>query len=377
MKTNSDHIAFNQPYLTGREITYIADAHSRGQLSGDGFYTKKASLQLQELVGSPRVLLTPSCTAALEMAAILLDVSTGDEIIMPSYTFVSTANAFVLRGATPVFVDVDPITFNIDPQAVEAAITPRTKCIVAVHYAGISCDMDCLLAIGAEYSIPIVEDAAQAILSKYKGKPLGSLGCMSAFSFHETKNITSGEGGSLAINSPDFFETAEIIREKGTNRAQFFRGMVDKYTWVEKGSSYLPGEVISAFLAAQLEEAHAITQRRRAKWLYYAERFSELAQSGAIAISTEPDYAIGNGHMFFLVLKDLEQRQDFIRFMKSKGIMCVFHYVPLHLSPAGLRYSRAFGHLSNTTIAAERLVRLPMGPAVNVEQVADQALKYF
>lgn len=370
-------IPFNSPYLTGNELGLIQDAYERGQLSGDGYYTKLASQYISEKLGVQKVLITHSCTAALEMCALLLQLKEGDEVIMPSYTFVSTASAFVLRGAKPVFVDVDPHTFNIDPDQIEQAITTRTRCIVVVHYAGVCCDMDRVLTLAAAHGIKVVEDAAQAFYSRYKSRYLGTLGCLSAFSFHETKNIISGEGGCLVINDSDFDSQAEVIREKGTNRSQFFRGEVDKYTWISAGSSYLPGEITSAFLTAQLMQSESITARRLEKWHSYKNLFADYVEAGRVQSSSIPSFCTSNAHMFFLVLSNLEDRTSFIQHMMSQGIQCVFHYVPLHTSPAGQKFGRHIGSMSNTMKAHECLVRLPMGTNVDTDYIFNAASKYL
>ncbi len=353
-------IPFNRPYLAGRELEYIAQAHAMGQLSGDGSFTRTCHAWLEQRIGTRKALLTHSCTAALEMAAILLDVQPGDEVIMPSFTFVSTANAFVLRGAVPVFVDIRADTLNIDETLIEQAITPRTRAICVVHYAGVACEMDTIMAIAARHKLKVVEDAAQAILSQYKGRPLGSIGDLAALSFHETKNVISGEGGALLINDPTLIERAEIIREKGTNRSRFFRGQVDKYTWVDIGSSYLPSELIAAFLAAQLEEADQITRRRLAIWNRYHAWAAPLEAAGLLRRPIVPAECTHNAHMYFLLLPSLEERTRFTEAMKASGIGAVFHYIPLHSSPAGRRFGRAAGVLANTDETSDRLVRLPL-----------------
>lgn len=353
-------IGFNKPYLTGKELHYIDDAHNRGQLAGDGHYTRLCNGWLERHTGCHKTLLTHSCTAALEMAAILADVQPGDEIIIPSYTFVSTANAFVLRGGVPVFVDIRADTLNIDESLFEAAITARTKAIVPVHYAGVGCEMDTIMDIACRHGLMVIEDAAQGVMATYKGRPLGAIGDLGCFSFHETKNIISGEGGALLINNPALAERAEIIREKGTNRSQFFRGQVDKYTWVDVGSSYLPGEIIAAFLWAQLEEAQSITVRRLGLWQRYHDAFEPLERAGRVRRPVIPDDCGHNAHMYYLLLRDLEDRTAFIERMKEGGVNCVFHYVPLHSSPAGLRYARAAGALPVTESIADRLIRLPL-----------------
>jgi dTDP-4-amino-4,6-dideoxygalactose transaminase len=352
-------IPFNKPYMTGKELDYIADAHANGHLAGNGAYSRRCSAWLEERIGSRKALLTHSCTAALEMAAILSGVGPGDEVIMPSFTFVSTANAFVLRGATPVFVDIRPDTLNIDETKIEAAITPRTKAIVPVHYAGVGCEMDEIMDIAARHDLLVIEDAAQGLIAEYKGRPLGSIGHLAALSFHETKNIISGEGGALLINDPRFVDRAEIIWEKGTNRSQFFRGQVDKYTWVDIGSSYLPGEIVAAFLWAQMEAADDITERRRDIWATYHEAFRGLDEAGVIRRPIIPAGCVHNGHMYYLLLPDVEGRTAFIERLKGKGIQPVFHYVPLHSSPFGRSAGRAVGDLSTTDNVSDRLVRLP------------------
>jgi dTDP-4-amino-4,6-dideoxygalactose transaminase len=346
--------------MTGKELWYISQAHASGHLAGDGQFTKKCSAWLEQRIGSQKALLTHSCTAALEMAAILADVQPGDEVIMPSYTFVSTANAFVLRGATPVFVDIRPDTLNIDETRIEDALTPRTKVILPVHYAGVSCEMDTIMEIARRHNLLVIEDAAQGIMSTYKGRPLGSIGHMAALSFHETKNIISGEGGALLVNDPRFVERAEIIREKGTNRSQFFRGQVDKYTWVDIGSSYLPGEIVAAFLWAQMEEADAITKRRLDIWVNYHQWFANLEKAGKVRRPIVPRECAHNAHMYYLLLLSLDLRTAFIERLKTRGIHTVFHYIPLHSSPRGETIGRAVGDMTNTNNTGDRLVRLPL-----------------
>ncbi|QGZ39535.1 dTDP-4-amino-4,6-dideoxygalactose transaminase [Pseudoduganella flava] len=358
--TTTAHIPFNKPFMTGRELWYIAQAHTNGHLSGDGAFTKRCHGWLEQKAGSRRALLTHSCTAALEMAALLADLREGDEVIMPSYTFVSTANAFALRGAVPVFVDIRPDTLNIDETKIEATITPRTRMIVPVHYAGVACEMDTIMDIARRHNLLVVEDAAQGIMSTYKGRALGSIGHMGAYSFHETKNIIAGEGGALLVNDPVYAERAEIIREKGTNRSQFFRGQVDKYTWVDIGSSYLPGEVIAAFLWAQMEEADSITTRRLALWHQYDELLAPLEERGLLRRPRVPADCVHNAHMYYILLDSLEQRTRVIASLKQQGISSVFHYVPLHSAPAGLRHARAHGELPHTDGLSERLLRLPL-----------------
>lgn len=353
-------IPFNNPYLTGKELHYISEAHARGQLAGDGYFTKKCNAWLEEKSGCHKALLTHSCTAALEMAAILADIQPEDEVIMPSYTFVSTANAFVLRGGVPVFVDIREDTLNIDERLIEAAITPRTKAIVPVHYAGVACEMDTIMAIARNHNLLVIEDAAQGVMATYKGRPLGSIGDLGCYSFHETKNIISGEGGALLINNPAFADRAEIIREKGTNRSQFFRGQVDKYTWVDIGSSYLPGELIAAFLWAQMEEAESITTKRLEIWEHYHQAFEALEASGRLRRPIVPEDCGHNAHMYYLLLRDLDDRTTFISSMKENGVNCVFHYVPLHSSNFGCQEFKSKSPLIRTQGLADQIVRLPL-----------------
>jgi dTDP-4-amino-4,6-dideoxygalactose transaminase len=353
-------LPFNKPYLTGNELQYIAEAHRNGQLAGDGYFTQLCSTWLEQRTGCHKALLTHSCTAALEMAAILADIQPGDEVIMPSYTFVSTANAFVLHGGVPVFVDIRPDTLNIDEALIEAAITPRTKAIVTVHYAGVACEMDAIMDIANRHKLLVIEDAAQGVMAKYKGRHLGSIGHLGCYSFHETKNIISGEGGALLINDPALTERAEIVREKGTNRNKFFRGQVDKYTWVDIGSSYLPGEIIAAFLWAQMQEADSITAQRLSIWQRYHSAFEKLEQSGRLSRPTIPSECEHNAHMYYLLLNDFADRTAFINAMKQHEINCVFHYVPLHSSPQGLISGQVASDLPVTVALAERLVRLPL-----------------
>lgn len=353
-------IPFNKPYMTGKELWYIAQAHANGHLAGDGGFTKKCHAWLEARTGAHKALLTHSCTAALEMAAILADIQPGDEVILPSYTFVSTANAFVLRGATPVFVDIRPDTLNLDEAKIEAAITEKTKAIVPVHYAGVGCDMDAIMSIARKHKLVVIEDAAQGIMSTYKGRPLGSIGHMGALSFHETKNIISGEGGALLVNDPALAGRAEIIREKGTNRSQFFRGQVDKYTWVDIGSSYLPGELIAAFLWAQMEEADEITRRRLAIWSTYHQWFDALEQGGKLSRPIVPKECVHNAHMYYILLPSLDARTVLIEALKSYDVHSVFHYVPLHSAPVGRSHGRTHGDMSVTNDIAERLLRLPL-----------------
>jgi dTDP-4-amino-4,6-dideoxygalactose transaminase len=364
-------IPFNKPFMTGRELWYIAQAHTNGHLSGDGMFTKKCSAWLEERTGTTRALLTHSCTAALEMAALLAGVDVGDEVIMPSYTFVSTANAFVMRGAVPVFVDIRCDTLNIDEKKIEAAITPRTKVILPVHYAGVACEMDAIMDIANRHNLVVIEDAAQGIMSTYKGRALGTIGHMGTYSFHETKNIISGEGGALLVNDPLYVERAEIIREKGTNRSQFFRGQIDKYTWVDLGSSYLPGEVIAAFLWAQMEEAEGITKKRLDLWQRYHAAMAPLEVAGKLRRPVVPKECTHNAHMYYILLESLDMRSAVIAKMKEQSVSTVFHYVPLHSSPAGKKFSRTHGDMYYTNNLSERLLRLPLwvGLDENLEMV--------
>lgn len=364
-------IPFNKPYMSGKELFYIAEAHFNGMLAGDGPFTKRCHHWLEEKTGTKKALLTHSCTAALEMAALLLDLHPGDEVIMPSYTFVSTANAFVLRGAVPVFVDIRPDTLNIDENLIEAAITPKTKAIVPVHYAGVPCEMDVIMDIAHRHGLMVIEDAAQGLMSSYKGKPLGSIGHLGCLSFHETKNIISGEGGALLINDEKLVHRAEIIREKGTNRSQFFRGQVDKYTWCDVGSSYLPGELIAAFLWAQMEAADDITNKRMWIWQEYHRAFNKFEQKGHVRRPVVPDFSEHNAHMYYLLLPNLEKRTEFIDGLKQRGIAAVFHYIPLHSAPAGKLHTRVHGGMKNTDTLSERLVRLPLwvGLEEHIEKV--------
>jgi len=371
-------IPFNQPYMTGRELWYISQAHHNGQLAGDGVFTKRCHAWLEQQTGCVKALLTHSCTAALEMSALLANVQPGDEVIMPSYTFVSTANAFVLRGAVPVFVDIREDTLNIDETLIEAAITPKTRAIVPVHYAGVGCEMDAICAMAKEHSLLVIEDAAQGVMATYKGRPLGSIGDLGCFSFHETKNIISGEGGALLVNRPAMCDRAEIIREKGTNRSKFFRGEVDKYTWVDVGSSYLPGEVIAAFLSAQMEAAEAITGQRLAIWDAYHAAFAALEAEGRVRRPIIPEHCSHNAHMYYLLTGSAEERTRLIAQLKSEGVHAVFHYVPLHASPAGRKFARADGALTRTESLAERLLRLPLWPGMDeVERVAGIIERFY
>lgn len=353
-------IPFNKPFMTGKELYYIAEAHFNMVLAGDGPFTKKCHTWLEQETGAQKALLTHSCTAALEMAAILADIQPGDEVIMPSYTFVSTANAFVLRGGVPVFVDIRPDTLNIDETKIEAAITPKTKAIVPVHYAGVGCEMDVIMEIAERHNLLVIEDAAQGVFAKYKGKALGTIGHMGCYSFHETKNVISGEGGALLINDNRFLERAEVIREKGTNRSQFFRGQIDKYTWMDIGSSYLPGEVIAAFLWAQLEEAECITSKRLRIWDKYYTELANIEGQGFLKRPIIPAHCQHNAHMFYVLLESLEARTNLINHLRDQAIYPVFHYVPLHSSPAGKKYGRANQAMTNTDNLSERILRLPI-----------------
>lgn len=375
MTTAMTKIPFNRPFMTGQELDYIARAHALGHLSGDGAFTMECHAWLEAKTGAAKALLTHSCTAALEMAALLLDLKPGDEVIMPSFTFVSTANAFVLRGAVPVFVDIRADTLNIDESLVEAAITPRTRAICVVHYAGVSCEMDEILAIADRHGLAVVEDAAQGIMSTYKGRPLGAIGALGALSFHETKNVISGEGGALLVRDRALVERAEIIREKGTNRSKFFRGQVDKYTWVDAGSSYLPSEILAAFLAAQLAEADSITARRLALWDRYHAWAAAPESEGRLRRPVVPGHCTHNAHMYYLLLRDLDDRTAFIDRLKQAGIGAVFHYIPLHSSPAGMRYGRSAGALPVTDSVSDRLVRMPLwiGLEEHIERVFEAA----
>jgi dTDP-4-amino-4,6-dideoxygalactose transaminase len=352
-------ISFNRPHLTGREFDYVKEAVKAGQLAGNGQFTKRCQGWLEQRLGAPRVLLTHSCTAALEMAALLLNLEPGDEVIMPSFTFVSTANAFVLRGAVPVFVDVRPDTLNIDERLIEGAITPRTRAIVVVHYAGVACEMDALMSTAKRHRLPVIEDAAQGLLATYRDRPLGSLGALAAISFHETKNIMCGEGGALVINDPQFAERAEILWEKGTDRSRFSRGQVDKYTWVDVGSSFLPGELTAAFLWAQLEEAEHITERRLRLWQQYYDGLEGMLDQG-LERPTIPIGCVHNGHLFRVLLAPHLNRRDLIDDLTRREVNAVFHYVPLHSSPAGQRLGRAATPMTVTDDASARLLRLPL-----------------
>lgn len=354
-------IHFNHPPYTGNEDQYVLSAMRSAKISGDGEYGHKCQYWFEQKLGCSKAMLTPSCTQALEMAALLIDIQPGDEVIMPSYTFVSTANAFVLRGAKIVFVDIRPDTMNIDETLIESAITEKTKAIVPVHYAGVGCEMDTIMEIAQRHGLVVIEDAAQGVMSTYKGRPLGTIGHMAAYSFHETKNFTSGgEGGLLIINDEQFIQRAEIIREKGTNRSQFFRGMVDKYSWVDVGSSYLPSEIQAAYLWGQLECADKITQNRMSIWNDYLEALSALAQEKIIELPTIPPDCVHNGHMFYIKTKSLNERSALLAHLLADDIYAVFHYIPLHSAQAGSRFSRFHGDDVFTTKESERLIRLPI-----------------
>ena len=364
----SDTIPFNKPYMGERELSYIAEAHRNHILAGDGPFTKRCDAWIEQQTGTSKALLTHSCTAALEMCALLLNIQPGDEIIMPSYTFVSTANAFVLRGGVPVFVDIRPDTLNLDESKIEAAITPKTRAIVPVHYAGVACEMDTILAIARQHRLSVIEDAAQGVMSCYKGRALGAIGELGAYSFHETKNIISGEGGCLLINDARLAPRAEVLREKGTNRSQFFRGQVDKYTWQDIGSSFLPGELIAAFLWAQLEQAADITAGRIALWQNYHEHFANLEARGWIRRPVIPQDCKHNAHLYYLLLDARFDRDTVLAELRAQGIHALFHYVPLHTSPAGKTFARTSGSVHCTETLSEKLIRLPMWVGLTREQ---------
>ena len=372
-------ISFNVPPFTGKEMKYMKEAIEAQKICGDGQFTKKCNQWIEEKTGTKKALLTTSCTHATELAALLADVKAGDEVIMPSFTFVSTADAFVLRGAVPVFVDIRPDTMNIDETKIEAAITEKTVGIVPVHYAGVACEMDTIMDIAKRHNLWVIEDAAQGVMSTYKGKALGAIGDFGCFSFHETKNYSMGEGGAILIQDEKYIEDAEILREKGTNRSKFFRGQIDKYTWVNYGSSYLPSDMNAGYLWAQLEIAEEINEHRLACWNRYFENLKELEVAGKITLPTIPEGCVHNAHMFYLKAKDLEERTAFIDFMKKKDILTVFHYIPLHSAPAGLKFGRFHGEDEYTTRESERLVRLPMYYALSLEEVDDisSAVKEF
>ena len=373
-------IRFNVPPFTGRELEYIKEAIDVHKICGDGQFTKKCSAWIEEKTGTAKALLTTSCTHATEMAALLADIQPGDEVIMPAYTFVSTADAFVLRGATVVFVDIRPDTMNIDETKIEAAITAKTKAIVPVHYAGVACEMDTILDIAERHHLIVIEDAAQGMMATYKGKALGTIGDYGCYSFHETKNYSMGEGGCILIKDPAAIEEAEIIREKGTNRSKFFRGQIDKYTWVDKGSSYLPSDMNAAYLWAQLELADKINSDRMNSWKMYEQQLRPLQESGRIELPYIPKECEHNAHMFYLKTRDLEERTALIGHLKEDGISAVFHYIPLHTAPAGLKFGRFAGKDVYTTKESERLVRLPMYYGLDKEdllKVTDSIYRFY
>ena len=353
-------INFNVPPYTGKEMEYIKQAVENQKICGDGPFTKKCNEWIEKKTWTAKCLLTPSCTQATELAALLADIKEGDEIIMPAYTFVSTADAFVLRGAKPVFVDIRPDTMNIDETKIEAAITDRTRAIVPVHYAGVACEMDTIMDIANRHHLFVIEDAAQGIMASYKGKALGAIGDFGCYSFHETKNLSMGEGGAILIKDSKYIEDAEIIREKGTNRSKYFRGQIDKYTWVNYGSSYLPSDMNAAYLWAQLELAQKITDVRLARWNQYNELLQPLKQRGILELPTVPEGCIHNAHMYYIKTKNIEERTRLIDFLKENGILAVFHYIPLHTAPAGIRFGEFRGEDVYTTRESERLLRLPM-----------------
>jgi dTDP-4-amino-4,6-dideoxygalactose transaminase len=366
-------ILFNKPFANGRELTYLGESIASTKIGGDGPFTARCNGWLKERTGCAKALLTHSCTAALELAALLCEIQPGDEVIMPSFTFVSTANAFVLRGGVPVFVDIRADTLNIDESLIEAAITPRTRAIVPVHYAGVGCEMDTIMAIAERHGLLVVEDAAQGVMAAYKGRALGSIGHLGCLSFHETKNIVSGEGGALLVNDPRFEKRAEIIREKGTNRSQFLRGEIDKYSWVDVGSSYLPSDLIAAFLWAQLEDAEEITRRRRAIWKNYHDALAAAEADRLLRRPLIPADCVDNGHMYYLLLPDLDRRSAFIARLKEQGVHSVFHYVPLHSATHGRKVGRVSGSMRNTDELSDRLVRLPLW--VGLEEVQGQVIQ--
>ena len=362
-------INFNVPPFTGREMDYIKQAVENQKICGDGEFTKKCNEWVEQKTGTAKCLLTTSCTHAIELTALLADIKEGDEVIMPSYTFVSTADAFVLRGAKVVFVDIRPDTMNIDEKLIEDAITERTKAIVPVHYAGVSCEMDTIMDIAKRHNLLVIEDAAQGIMASYKGKALGAIGDMGCFSFHETKNFSMGEGGALLLQDEEYIENAEIFREKGTDRSKYFRGQVDKYRWMNYGSSYLPSDMNAAYLWAQLELADEMTNDRMARWNQYNEQLQPLQERGILELPTIPDGCVHNAHMYYAKAKDLQERTALLEFLKENGILSVFHYVPLHSAPAGLKFGRFHGEDKYTTKESERLFRLPMYYRLKEEEV--------
>ena len=374
-------ITFNKPPYAEKAMEYIQDCVKSQKICGDGAYTKKCSEWLEKKTGTAKCLLTTSCTHATELAALLLpDIGPGDEVIMPAFTFVSTADAFVLRGATPVFVDIRPDTLNIDEKLIEDAVTDRTKAIVPVHYAGVSCEMDAIMEIAGRHGLAVVEDAAQGIMSTYKNKALGTIGDFGCFSFHETKNYSMGEGGALLIRDPKDVEEAEIIREKGTNRSKYYRGQVDKYTWINYGSSYLPSDMNAAYLYAQLEIAEEINNARLSIWRQYYESLKPLAEENRIQLPTVPEGCVHNGHMFYIKTADIEERTKLIDYLKENGIHAVFHYIPLHTAPAGQKFGRFHGEDRHTTRESERLLRLPMYYGLSedeVEYICSHVRKFY
>lgn len=373
-------INFNVPPFTGREMEYIKQAVENQKICGDGPFTKKCSEWIEQSTGTKKCLLTTSCTHATELAALLADLKEGDEVIMPAFTFVSTADAFVLRGAKVVFVDIRPDTMNIDETKIEAAITSRTKAIVPVHYAGVACEMDTIMAIALKHNLWVIEDAAQGIMAYYKGQALGTIGDFGCYSFHETKNLSMGEGGAILIRDERYIEDAEIIREKGTNRSKFFRGQIDKYTWVNFGSSYLPSDMNAAYLWAQLELAEEITAARLARWNQYNELLQPLKDRGIIGLPYIPEGCVHNGHMYYIKTKDITERTAFIDFMKANGILAVFHYIPLHTAPAGKKFGIFNGEDVYTTKESERLVRLPMYYSLteeNVDYIVNKVKEFY
>jgi len=373
-------IHFNIPPFVGTELSYIQQAVENKKICGDGVFTKRCHSWIEQKTGTSKALLTTSCTSALEMSALLCDIQPGDEVIMPSYTFCSTADAFVMRGAKIVFVDIRPDTMNIDETLIEDAITDRTKAIVPVHYAGVGCEMDTIMDIAQRHNLHVVEDAAQAIMSKYNGQPLGTFGDFGCFSFHETKNYSMGEGGAILIKDPKYIELAEIVREKGTDRSKFFRGQIDKYSWVDKGASYLPSDMNAAYLWAQLEKADEINQARLACWNHYYECLTPLQEKGYIELPHIPKKCEHNAHMFYIKTCNLEERTKLIDYLKSKNILSVFHYIPLHSAPAGLKYGRFHGVDKYTTKESERLLRLPMYYGLKlseVEYVAEKVKEFY
>ncbi len=373
-------ISFNVPPFIGTELTYVKEAIDAHKICGDGQFTKKCHAFLEDRFGAQKALLTTSGTTALEMATLLCGLKKGDEVLVPSFTFSSTATAIVLTGATPVFVDIRPDTMNIDETKLEDAITDRTRAIMAVHYAGVACEMDTIMDIAARHGLKVIEDAAQGVMSTYKGRALGTIGDFGCYSFHETKNYSMGEGGALIIRDPENNDAAEILREKGTNRARFFRGQVDKYTWVDYGSSYLPSDMNAAYLWAQLQEADRINDNRLAIWNKYSQAFAPLAEAGRVEVPAIPEGCVHNAHMYYLKLRDLEDRTAFIQYLKDNGIVAVFHYIPLHSAPAGLKFGRFHGEDVYTTRESDRLVRLPLYYGLTEEDqqhVIDTALAYF